>query len=312
MPAVLRDRLARKHPIFQDSGRSAYLLKHRTPLNTLHVAGRTRSVTITIPTSFTKLLGAAQIAAAVALCGLILTLLAGIAPSMFGYESFVVLSGSMEPALQVGDLAVVAPIRTESLMVGDIITYRQVRRPDILVTHRIVNIGLDEQGRLKFQTRGDANNTSDQVLIDSKSVLGRVAYSIPRLGYLVDFSKRGEGKVLLIGLPGLMLVLDTFRGRKRRTSADVVPVQTESGALVAQGRIAQQNGSVHAAITLLDRAIAADPHNEDAWLLKAECLEESDSTESVACLRSGLTVNPASSKLREALERATLAQAATS
>lgn len=267
------------------------------------------------PQPLHKLLVGLQLTAAAALCFLIVTLLAGIAPSLFGYESFVVLSGSMEPALSVGDLAVVAPVRTESLMVGDIITYRQVRRPDVLVTHRITAIGLDEQGRLKFETRGDANNTSDQVLVDSKSVLGRVAYSIPKLGYLVEFSKRPEGRFLLIGLPGLLLVLDTFRGTRRRraaadTAAEIVPVQTESGALVAQGRIAMQNGGINAAISLFDRAIAADPHNDDAWLLKAECLD--DTKEALACLRAGLTVNPSSAKLREALERATLAQAATS
>lgn len=273
-------------------------------------------MTAALPQPLQKAVRGVQIAAAIALAGLILILLAGIAPSMFGYESFVVLSGSMRPALEVGDLAVVAPVRTESLMVGDIITYRQARRPDVLVTHRITNIGLDDQGRVRFETRGDANNTSDQVLVESRSVLGRVSYSIPMVGYLVEFSKRPEGKLLLIGLPGLLLVLDTFRSAARRRKpeeqeGDVTPVQTEAGALVAQGRIALQNGGVNAATALFDRAIAADPHLDDAWLGKAECLGDA-TADAVACLRAGLTVNPTSVKLREALERATLAQAATS
>lgn len=270
-----------------------------------------------LPQTIQRLARRLQLAAAAGLAALILILLAGIAPSMFGYESFVVLSGSMRPSLQVGDLAVVAPTRTETLMVGDIITYRQARRPDVLVTHRITNIGLDPQGRVTFETQGDANNTTDSVLVDSKSVLGRVVYSIPMIGYLVEFSKRAEGKLLLIGLPGLMLVLDTFRGaaRRRKTdddqSGEIIPVQTEAGALVAQGRIAQQNGGVNAAAALFDRAIAADPHLDDAWLGKAECLGD-DTADAVACLRAGLTVNPNSTKLREALERATFAQAASS
>src|SRR5205814_2715140 len=47
-------------------------------------------------------------------------------------------------------------------------------------------------------------------------LLGRVAYSIPRLGYMVDFSKRTEGKTLFIARPGLLLAGDYLRARLRR------------------------------------------------------------------------------------------------
>ena len=251
--------------------------------------------------SFRNVLGGLQVAAALGLLLLIVVLLAGTLPSLLGYESFVVYSGSMEPAIHVGDLAVVGPVRPNQLMVGDVITYRTAEHPEVVVTHRLVNIGLGDNGRLNFQTKGDANDSSDQVAVDPQAVLGRVAYTIPRLGYLVDFSKRPEGKVALIGIPGFLLALDYLLGWRRRKGTEK---STHSYAedLLSRGRVAMSHGSGGEAAAFFDQAIALDPHLEDAWLLKAECM--APGVERLACLRTALTVNPHSVRLKKAVELA--------
>lgn len=236
---------------------------------------------------------------AVALLIIVLALLAGTAPSLMGYEGYVVLSGSMEPAIGVGDLSVVAPTKPEEMMVGDVITYRTNTRPDLAITHRLVGISLDEQGQFSFQTKGDANTSVDQVTVTPGSVLGRVTYTIPKLGYLVEFSKRPEGKVALIGIPGLLLALD-YLLRRRRPSPEMVSPRNEVEQFLARGRIAYQNGAKEAAIDLFDQAIASDPHLEEAWVLKAQC--QASNAEQLSVLRAGLTVNPRSARLRDALE----------
>src|SRR5919199_3497601 len=178
-----------------------------------------RRMTLVVPTfpQFARRgLAVIQIAAAIALLGLVLLLVAGTAPSVMGYESFVVYSGSMEPAIHTGDIAVVGPVKATDLRVGDVVTYRTPQDPDVVITHRIMDIGTDEEGRLTFQTKGDANNVQDQVLVEQKALLGRVAYAIPRLGYLVDMSKRTEGKLLFIALPGILLAADYLRERLRK------------------------------------------------------------------------------------------------
>ena len=53
---------------------------------------------------------------------------------------------------------------------------------------------------------------------------------------------------------------------------------------------------------------AADPHLDEAWLLKAACLPKGP--EQLACLQAALTVNPGSVKLKKALEIATARAAA--
>lgn len=241
-------------------------------------------------------------AAAISLLLLIGLVLAGTAPGLLGFESFVVYSGSMEPAIGVGDLAVVAPTRTEEMRVGDIITYRPAQQPSLLVTHRLVGIGLDDAGRFTFQTKGDANNVVDQVTVGPEAVVGRVAYRIPKLGYLVDFAKRPEGRILLIAIPGALLAVDYLLSVRSRAQREVRHARTEAEELLARGRIALNNGATNAALALFDEAIASDPRLVEAWLLKADCLNEN---EGLACLRAALTVNPRSSELQNALDRAT-------
>jgi signal peptidase len=252
---------------------------------------------------------ALQRVAALALLLLLGTLLVGTAPTLFGYETVVAPDGSMEPAIKAGDLAIVGPAKPDRLMVGDVITYRTAQRPDLLVTHRLVGMSLDDQGALTFQTKGDANDLSDQVKVNSDAVVGRVVTALPKLGLLIEFTNRPEGKALLIVLPGVLLALDALRlARQRRpapalaASGDaVLPIRGEAGECLARGRVALQNGAPGAALAQFNQAIAANPFLEDAWMLKAQCLNPVD--EALACLRAGLTVNPTSTKLRDALKQ---------
>jgi signal peptidase len=253
--------------------------------------------------------GGYSVTTVLAVLVLLVVLAVTVLPGALGYQTLVVLSGSMEPALQVGDLAVVQPTPPDQLAVGDVITYRTPARPGIPVTHRIVSVTRDAQGQLEFQTKGDANNEVDSVAADPSGVVGRVAFGIPKVGYLVDFAKRPEGKLLLFGVPGVLLVLDYLLGRRRQRRAALTVVRSPATELIARGRVALQNGSTHAALALADRAIAADPHADDAWLLKADCLPPG--AERIASLQAGLTVNPGSARIRAALDAATAGEAAT-
>src|SRR6266852_987524 len=173
-------------------------------------------MTATKPQLARRILTGLQVVAALVLLGLVVLLLAGTAPSVLGYESFVVYSGSMEPAIMTGDIAVVGPVKAGQLKIGDVITFRTPANPEVVVTHRLVMLETDPAGHLMFQTKGDANDIVDQVQVEQSALLGRVVYSLPRLGYMIDFSKRTEGKLLFIALPGLLLAGDYLREKLRR------------------------------------------------------------------------------------------------
>ena len=55
-------------------------------------------------------------------------------PGIFGYKPFIVLSGSMESEIQVGDLVLVKEVDTSTLKENDIIAFRD--KEDVVTTHR--------------------------------------------------------------------------------------------------------------------------------------------------------------------------------
>jgi signal peptidase len=285
-------------------------------------------MTATIPRLARRMLAGLQIAAALALLALVVLLLAGTAPSVLGYESFVVYSGSMEPAIMTGDIAVVGPVKAGQLKVGDVITFRTPANPEVVVTHRLVMLETDPAGHLMFQTKGDANDIVDQVQVEQSALLGRVVYSLPRLGYMVDFSKRTEGKFLFIALPGLLLGADYLRERLRRRDkrtaavglaapvasvaavapvASLAPVAEAAIAprlqgLLAGGRRALDAGYFDLAKKAADGALEIDARNEEAWILKA--MATGDSASSITLLQTALVFVPGSQRVAAALLQA--------
>ena len=124
-------------------------------------------------------------------------------PSMIGFHPVVVLSGSMEPTLRVGDIAVTRPVDPLTLGVGDVVTYHSRTG---LTTHRIVDVEQTGSGRA-FQMKGDANDTVDRELVPDDKVVAKLAYRIPLIGYLMVFADSTEGMASLIGGPLVILAL---------------------------------------------------------------------------------------------------------
>ena len=58
-------------------------------------------------------------------------------PNILGFKPFIVLSGSMESKINVGDLVFVKEVNPSKLQVGDIIAFRDSE--NIVTTHRIVD-----------------------------------------------------------------------------------------------------------------------------------------------------------------------------
>ncbi len=85
--------------------------------------------------------------------------LTGEDPSLFGYEAKQVLSGSMEPVIPTGSIAIMKKsYNLEELKEGDIITYT---KEDHSVTHRIVNVSIPD-GKMSFGTQGGKESIPGQ------------------------------------------------------------------------------------------------------------------------------------------------------
>ena len=124
-------------------------------------------------------------------------------PSFFGWKPFIVLSGSMESEIFPGDIAIVKDVETEGLKVNDVIAFRS---EDIVVTHRIVEI-KNEDGTLKYKTKGDNNNSQDVGYVLPEQVEGLYKFKISKLGNLAMFIQTPTGIISCLSIPLLLLVL---------------------------------------------------------------------------------------------------------
>ena len=124
-------------------------------------------------------------------------------PDIFGIKPMIVLSGSMEAQIHTGDLVFVKMVDTNILKENDVISFRN--EEDKVTTHRIVEI-IDENGTRKFRTKGDANNTEDDKLVEEKDVEGIYIARIAGVGNFLMFMHEPIGLatilivILVIGL----------------------------------------------------------------------------------------------------------------
>lgn len=136
---------------------------------------------------------------------LFLVVIAGIlfVPRILGYESFAVVSGSMEPNISVGSIVFAKEESFDELKVGDVISFRLSDQAN--ATHRIVAIDQEKQ---QFTTKGDANNAEDKNPVEYKSVIGKVNFTIPLLGFISVYIKTPLGIAVGCGLVFIIILLN--------------------------------------------------------------------------------------------------------
>ncbi|HHX10488.1 MAG TPA: signal peptidase I [Firmicutes bacterium] len=146
---------------------------------------------------------------------------AGTEPAIAGHKIYIVMSGSMEPALKVGSIVVVKPLDPEEIRPGDIITFRSEHNSSV-TTHRVNRVGADENGLL-FYTIGDANEVEDPSPVEPRHLIGNVVLTVPYVGYLFAYARTPQGARTLFGLAVLVvageLVYNFMTGKKQSRRA---------------------------------------------------------------------------------------------
>lgn len=139
-------------------------------------------------------------------------------PSVFGYSPVIVLSGSMSPTFETGDMIMIKETDPETLQVGDVICYLE---EEVAVTHRIIEIQNDN-GNVYYITQGDANNTEDVTPVVASQIQGKYTGThFAGLGDFAIFLQSTPGMLIFIGGPIALFVLwDVIRraisGRKTK------------------------------------------------------------------------------------------------
>lgn len=116
--------------------------------------------------------------------------------STLPFSTYIVQSGSMEPTIMTGDLIFVR--RNRGFANKDIITFHDPQGHTI--THRIIKTEKQPNGTMEFITKGDNNEDEDQYTTPPKSVLGVHWFTIPKLGYILVYTRSFLGIVTALSL----------------------------------------------------------------------------------------------------------------
>ncbi|MDS0292809.1 signal peptidase I [Halogeometricum luteum] len=141
-------------------------------------------------------------------------------------HSYVVLSDSMSPAIDAGDVVFVADRPVAEIGEGDVITFESVDLAagsgSSLVTHRVAAV-VEDGGERAFRTKGDANEEADPELVPADDVVGAVSFHLPYVGYVVAFAGTRLGSLLFLVVPAVLLggseLYDLYRAAETEESA---------------------------------------------------------------------------------------------
>lgn len=130
--------------------------------------------------------------------------------NLFGYSMFRVVTGSMEPTIPVGSLLICKQIDMETVQVGDIICFHAQESAIFgqMVTHRVTGIFSAADGRLLFETRGDANLVADGFMVSRTNFVGKVVWYTGAsnvLSSILSFFSNKIGFLACIVVPILIL-----------------------------------------------------------------------------------------------------------
>ncbi len=115
-------------------------------------------------------------------------------PRFAGIEQYVVISGSMEPAVPVGSMVYSAQTDPSTLESGDIIVFNTPETDGTPITHRIVENHIADG---EVITKGDANEQNDLSPVKYADILGKVQLTVPMLGYIASPLATLMGKIAM-------------------------------------------------------------------------------------------------------------------
>lgn len=147
-------------------------------------------------------------------------------PNFLGIKTYVIISGSMEPSLQIGDIVIVKKVAQNELKQGDIISYRQGQS---VITHRIAEV-IDKEGEVEYKTKGDNNNAEDSGILSYEMIEGKVVKHISQIGKIAIILQK-KGTIIFIILILYIYILHSSSIKKKRALRKLKREEFESKRL---------------------------------------------------------------------------------
>lgn len=129
--------------------------------------------------------------------------------SVFDFRMFTVVTGSMEPKYNIGDVLIAKKIKPEDVKVGDAVSYEGKSHSfkGKVITHEVVEIQKPKlpTDKYQFKTKGLTNLIEDPI-IDEDQLYGVIVYRSFLLSLLYSFINTSLGFYILIIIPIMFIV----------------------------------------------------------------------------------------------------------
>ena len=136
-------------------------------------------------------------------------------PNVAGTLPLIVLTDSMYPVIESGDLIICHTEEPENIQAGDMIAFFDpAGNGSSIVTHRVMEV-TEQDGQIAWRTKGDNNNTEDRLLVtEDKLVAIYKGTRLPGFGNVALFMQTTPGLIVCVVCPILVLVgYDMMRRR---------------------------------------------------------------------------------------------------
>lgn len=158
-------------------------------------------------------------------------------PSVGGWLPLIVLTDSMQPVIDGGDLIICHTAEAEDILVNDVIAFFDpAGNGTSIVTHRVIDV-IEENGTISFRTKGDNNNAEDKMLVPAENLVAVYKSRIAGAGNVAMFMQSPTGLIVCVVMPIIALVAYDFIRRKlyeRKRDDDTAALLAELEALRAE------------------------------------------------------------------------------
>ena len=135
-------------------------------------------------------------------------------PDFLGYKPLICASNSMSNIFELGDLTITKQVSEKELHEGDIITFWDSKHKTV-ITHRIEDITVTEDGEKEYTTKGDMNNAADKEKVKYEQIEGKCIYYVKYIGNIILALQQPAGLIIAFLIP-LIIYANVYRRKLKK------------------------------------------------------------------------------------------------
>lgn len=157
-------------------------------------------------------------------------------PFIAKYDHYVIVTNSMEPVINVGDVVIVdTSVKPEDMAVGQIIAVRADINEDgtkEVIVHYLYSV-TDENGTTIYRTHPEKSPSPDPWTLTADDIVGAYVLTIPKIGPALLFAQSTIGRIIIIvDIVVIYLLFELFsKGKKEDKNKAIKAIDSDDESI---------------------------------------------------------------------------------